>query len=83
MVLLRKLKKILTEQFPPPDKVSLEEQDGVIGVIASARFKRMSSIDRQNLIGDLLAAHLTPAELRQVQVIVGVTPDEEAAYSSG
>jgi hypothetical protein len=43
----------------------------------------MESIDRQNLIGEIVAAHLSPEEQRRVQVIVGVTPDEGAGYLAG
>jgi hypothetical protein len=43
----------------------------------------MESLDRQNLIGDIVAAHLSKEEQRRVQVIVGVTPDEETGYLAG
>jgi hypothetical protein len=78
--LLRKLEKALTQQFPPPATVKLEDHDGIIGVITSARFARMETIDRQNLISDIVATHLSPEERRRVQVIVGVTPDEGTGY---
>jgi hypothetical protein len=76
MALLRKIKRILTEQFPAPAKVRLEDHDGVIGSISSERFKQMDSMDRQDLIRQILVAHLTPEEMRKIQVIVGVTPKE-------
>jgi hypothetical protein len=78
--LLRKLEEVLTQRFPTPDTVKLEDHDGIIGVITSAGFAGMESIDRQNLIGDILTTHLTPEERRRVQVIVGVTPDEGTGY---
>jgi hypothetical protein len=81
--LVRKLELVLTKRFPPPAVVKLDDNDGVIGVITSTGFAKMESIDRQNLIGDLIATHLTPEERRQVQVIVGVTPDEGTGYLSG
>ena len=77
MVLLRKIKRILTEQFPPPDKVNIEDHDGVIGYILSERFERMDMMERQDLIGKILADHLEPKDLRRVQAIVGVAPEEE------
>ena len=83
VVLLRKVRRILTEQFPPPAKVSLEDHDGIIGYVQSERFKRMRTTDRQDLISDILAAHLEPKELRQVQVIVGVAPEEEIGLVDG
>jgi len=66
--------------FPSPDTVKLEDHDGIIGVITSAGFAGMESMDRQNLIGDILATNLTTEERRRVQVIVGVTPDEGTGY---
>ena len=40
----------------------------------------METIDRQNLIGDIVATQLSPEERRRVLVIVGVTPDEGTGY---
>lgn len=80
--LLRKLEEVLTRRFPSPDTIRLEDHDGIIGVITSTRFAGMESLDRQNLIGDLLETNLTPEERRRVQVIVGVTPDEGTGYLS-
>jgi hypothetical protein len=76
MALLRKIKRILTEQFPAPDKVHLEDYKGVFGSIRSERFKRMGPMDRHDLIHKILTAHLDPKEMRQIQVIVGVTHEE-------
>ena len=81
--LQRKLEKVLTQRFPPPATVQLENHDGIIGVITSARFSRMETLDRQNLIGDIIATHLSPEERRRVLVIVGVTPDEGTGYLAG
>jgi hypothetical protein len=81
--LLRKLEKVLTQRFPLPATVKLEDHDGIIGVITSAGFAGMETIDRQNLIGDLVATHLSQEERRRVQVIVGVTPDEGTGYLAG
>ena len=80
---LRKLERILTRQFPAPATVKLEDHDGVIGIIASASFAGMESIDRQNLIGDILATKLSPEVRHRVQVIVAVTPDEGTGYLAG
>jgi hypothetical protein len=81
MAVVRKLKRILEESFPSPDKVKLRDEDRIIGVVTSKRFRRMDSMQRQNLIHDILAAHLTGEEQRQVLLIVGVTPEEELANS--
>jgi hypothetical protein len=78
--LVVKLERVLSEHFRPPDKIMLEELNGVVGVITSNSFSKMDTIDRQDLIGKLMESHLTREERRQVQVIVGVTPDEETGY---
>jgi stress-induced morphogen len=76
MAILRKIKRILTEQFPAPDKVRLEDYHGVFGSISSERFKQMDPMDRHDLIHKILTEHLDPKEMRQIQVIVGVTHEE-------
>ncbi len=81
--LLGKVRKVLTERFPAPATVKLEDHDGIIGVITSASFAGMETIDRQNWIGSVLQAHLAAEELRRVQVIVGVTPEEGTGYLAG
>ena len=78
--LVRKLEKLLTKRFPAPASVKLEDHDGIIGVIASTEFFGVETIDRQNLIGEVVETKLSPEERRQVQVIVGVTPDEGTGY---
>ena len=81
--LVRKLKRTLSRNFPPPATVKLEDHDGIIGVITSTTFAGMETIDRQNLIGEIIDKHLNSTERRQVQVIVGVTPDEGTGYLAG
>ncbi len=81
--LLRKLEKVLIKRFPAPATVKLEDHDGIIGVITSAAFAGMETIDRQSLIGNVVETNLAPKERRQVQVIVGVTPDEGTGYLAG
>jgi len=71
---------VLAKRFPPPDTVRLEDHNGIFGVITSAGFAQMETIDRQNLIGDILKSTLTPEERREVQIIVAVTPDEGTGY---
>jgi acid stress-induced BolA-like protein IbaG/YrbA len=82
MAVARKLKKILEERFPPPDKVDLRGDDGIIGVVTSKQFRRMDSMQRQDLIHDLLADKLTREEQRYVLMIVCVTPEEEVANAA-
>lgn len=63
--------------------MKLDEHDGIIGVITSDEFARMDSLDRQNLIGDLVDTHLSQQERRRIQIIVGVTSDEGTGYLAG
>ena len=81
MAIVRKLKKILEECFPPPDKVNLRDEDGIIGIVTSKRFRRMDTMQRQDLIHDRLEDRLTADERRHVVIIVAVTPEEEIAYA--
>ena len=66
MAVVRKLKRILEQRFPPPDKLGLRDDDGIIGVVTSKRFRRIDTMQRQDLIHDLLAKHLTREERRHV-----------------
>ena len=79
MAVVRKLKKILEERFPPPDKVDLRDDDGIIGVVTSKAFRRMDTMQRQDLIHDILADPLDRRGTAHVLLIVGVTPEEELA----
>lgn len=81
--LVRKLEKVLTKRFPSPATVKLDEVDGIIGVITSDEFMGMETIDRQTLLGDIIASHLSRDERRHIQVIVAVTPDEGTGYLAG
>jgi len=82
MAVARKLKKILEERFPPPDKVELRDDDRIIGIVTSKRFRRLDSMQRQDLIHDILSKQLTEEEQRHVLMIVAVTPEEEVAYAA-
>ena len=81
--LVQKLEKALARRFPPPAKIELEDHDGIIGVITFDGFAGVDSFDRQKLIGNLLAKHLTREERNRVQVIVGVTSEEGTGYLAG
>jgi hypothetical protein len=83
MALMRKLKRILKEAFPPPAKIRLRDEDGIIGVVTSARFRNMDSMDRQDLLQDILLKHgLSAEEMRRILIIVAVTPEEETAHTA-
>ncbi len=77
----RKLKRVLEDQFPPPDKVSIRDGNGMVGIVTSRRFRRMDTMQRQDIIHEVLATRLTPQERRDVLIIVAVTPEEETAIA--
>jgi stress-induced morphogen len=80
--LRKKVTRILREAFPPPDKIRLQDEDGVIGVVVSARFQGLDSMERLDLIDKTLDKKLTAEEKKGVLMIVAVTPTEEIAHTS-
>lgn len=81
--LMKKVGRVLAQEFPPPATVRVEDHGGVLGVVVSDRFAGMDSVDRQGLIEEILSAHLSREEKHQVQFVVAVTPDEETFYLAG
>ena len=82
MELLKKTTKLLRQAFPPPARINLKDEDGIMGVVVSSRFEGLEGLDRQNLLWDVLDKKLTPEERRRVVIIVAVTPKEEIAHTS-
>jgi stress-induced morphogen len=82
MAVVRKLKRVLKERFPPPDKIDLRDDDGIIGVVTSKDFRDMDTLQRQDLIHELLTTHLTREEQRHVLMLVALTPEEELANAA-
>lgn len=80
--LRQKVEKLLCRAFPRPDRVSLQDDDGIIGVVVSSRFAGVDVIDRQDMIWQALAKALSSEEKRRVLTIVAVTPKEEIAHTS-
>ena len=74
-----KLRRILEEHFPPPDKVEfLDERDGrIIGVITSTRFRRKQPMNRQCMIDKILRPKLSEKEMSRVLMLIALTPNEE------
>ena len=72
---------VLTEAFPPPAKVELEDKGRIIGAVVSSRFEGMESYDRMQILWDVLGNKLSQEQLRRVLMIVAATPDEELAYT--
>ncbi|MFO0966164.1 MAG: hypothetical protein U0793_11355 [Gemmataceae bacterium] len=80
--LAKKVKSLLEEGFPPPDVVELEDNDGLLGIVVSKRFKNLDSMDRVNLMWKYLEKELTAKEARQVVLLIGMTPREKLLHSS-
>ncbi len=81
MELVEEVKSILGAAFPPPDKIELGDDDGIVGSVVSARFEGMEMIDRINLIWDLLDNELPREKRRRVILIVAATPEESIVFS--
>ena len=65
-----------------PDRIQLEDDDGISGIVVAAQFRRMPSLERQLLIHNALrgsSLKFTKAEIRQVLAIAGLTPAEYEA----
>ena len=82
MELLRKAKKLLRQAFPPPAKVSVKDEDGIIGLVTSSAFRGLDTIDRQDMIWEALDEKLSTEERRRIVIIIAVTPEEEIAHLS-
>lgn len=76
---LNRVEALLREAFPPPDHVSVEDDDGIVGIVASARFRGLESMDRQAIIWDALDAKLPEEQRKRILIVVAVTPEEQRA----
>jgi len=80
MEVLEKVRALLIKEFPPPDKVELDDDKGIIGAVVSKRFEGLEAIDRINIIWDLFEKGLTRDERKHIVTVVAVTPLEEIAH---
>lgn len=79
--LSRKVKKILKQAFPQPDKIYLRpESDGIIGIVASKRFTGMKMKRRAGIVDGVLDNKLSSEEKRRITLIVPMTPEEADAH---
>ncbi len=77
-----RVKQVLEAAFPAPDRVRVDDDDGIIAVVVSSRFLGLDSMDRQDMVWPSLEAALDPSERRQIAIVVTVTPQEDAVYST-
>jgi acid stress-induced BolA-like protein IbaG/YrbA len=72
------VRRVLQDAFQP-EKIRISNGEGIIGYIVSPKFREMETLDRQTLIFNTLhdsAAKLSPEEIKQVQAIAALTPEE-------
>jgi acid stress-induced BolA-like protein IbaG/YrbA len=76
------LKKKVTEALRRTlhaDRVILEDDGGISGIVVSGEFQQLASLDRQQIIQKALqdsTLKFTKAELRQILAIAALTPLE-------
>jgi hypothetical protein len=74
--LQEKVSRILRRQFGRTARVQLRDDDGIIGTVTSARFRDVETIDRVNMIWDILEKSLSAEEQRDIAIIIPMTPEE-------
>jgi acid stress-induced BolA-like protein IbaG/YrbA len=77
MDLLTKTHKLLRRAFPRPAKIMLEDGDGIIGEIVSARFRGVDFRARQQMLSQAFAEHLNETERKKISIIMTFTPEEQ------
>ena len=83
MDLLERVQHALEDSLHP-DRITLEDDDGISGFVVSPRFRHMESIDRQTLIYDVLrtsSEQFDPGEIRRVIAIAALTPEEYIGHT--
>lgn len=74
----KKVSQILKQSFPAPDKVMLRDEDGILGVVISKKFKGVDSLERMNMIWNALDEKLSAEERDRVVSILAVAPEEKS-----
>ncbi len=82
MELVEKVRGLLTEMFPAPSAINLDDDDGIVGTVVSPRFEGTETLDRIHLIWDSLKETLTPEERGRVLAVVAATPGDEFAFTA-
>jgi hypothetical protein len=74
--LSQKVSTLLRKRFGRGARVNLKDEDGIIGTVTSARFRDVETIDRVNMIWEILEPSLTMEEQRNIAIIIPMTPEE-------
>lgn len=77
LTLDQKIESILRQRFQAPAQVIIQNDNGIMGTVTSEEFHGLETLDRLNLIWDVLTPCLSRAERREVSIIVPKTPQEE------
>ncbi|MCA9113136.1 MAG: hypothetical protein KDA52_24505 [Planctomycetaceae bacterium] len=81
MDLKQKVTRALTDEFQA-DRIELDAEGGISGIVVAKRFRGHESMDRQRMIYAALRKHrFTDDEIRQVLMISALTPEEASSYS--
>jgi stress-induced morphogen len=67
-----------------PDRILLEDDDGITGYVISPKFRGLDSYDRQTMIYEVLqgrGAKLTKSQQKQILLIAALTPEEYALHA--
>jgi stress-induced morphogen len=82
--LREKVTAILKSAFQP-ERILLEDADGITGYVISPKFRGLDSYDRQTMIYDVLqgrGSKLNKAQQRQILLIAALTPEEYALHAA-
>jgi acid stress-induced BolA-like protein IbaG/YrbA len=82
MDLEQKVKSALTEAFAA-ERVELDAEGGISGIVIAAAFRGHESLERQTMLYAALREHgLNEDEIREVIMVSALTPEEAADYST-
>jgi hypothetical protein len=78
--LKQRVTSLLRQAFPPPDRVLIRDEDGLIGRVISRRFDGLDPTDRLELIWKVLDAELSIKDQLSIVSILAITPREEKLH---
>jgi hypothetical protein len=82
MDLREKVAQALREHLHP-ERIELEDDGGISGIVVAEQFRGMPALDRQTLLENILRSapeKLTKAEMRRILAIAALTPVEYASF---
>jgi hypothetical protein len=76
--IMRKMRRVLREKFPPPDKIKLHNGETIYGLVISPQFAGKDFEDRYDMIWDHVNQRMTRDERKKLTVLFALTPEEQA-----